>query len=416
MARQPRVLGMVLAGGEGKRLWPLTADRAKPAVPFGGQLPAHRLRAVQPGERRLPAHLRADPVQVALAGPPHHPDLADVDGAGQLRHAGAGPAAPRPALVHRQRRRDPAVVEPDLRRQARLHHRVRRRPRVPDGPAPDGPAAHRFRCRGHRRGHPGAAGRGHRVRRDRRRPRTARSAASWRSRPTRPACRTAPTSLRLDGQLRVHHRGPARCAARRRRGRGLGARHGRQHHPDDGGEGDGLRLRLQRQRRARARRTATAATGATSGPWTPTTTRTWTWSPCTRSSTCTTSEWPIYTYHPHLPSAKFVEGGMAQESMVGSGTIVAGATVRHSVVAAQRPLRGPAPTSRARCSWTACRSGAERWCAARSWTRTSWCPMARTSAWTRNWTRRATTSSERRDRGVGQEPTRAALTSRPAHR
>ncbi len=32
-----RVLGIVLAGGEGKRLMPLTADRAKPAVPFGGQ-------------------------------------------------------------------------------------------------------------------------------------------------------------------------------------------------------------------------------------------------------------------------------------------------------------------------------------------------------------------------------------------
>jgi glucose-1-phosphate adenylyltransferase len=31
-----RVLSMVLAGGEGKRLMPLTADRAKPAVPFGG--------------------------------------------------------------------------------------------------------------------------------------------------------------------------------------------------------------------------------------------------------------------------------------------------------------------------------------------------------------------------------------------
>jgi glucose-1-phosphate adenylyltransferase len=30
------VLSMVLAGGEGKRLLPLTADRAKPAVPFGG--------------------------------------------------------------------------------------------------------------------------------------------------------------------------------------------------------------------------------------------------------------------------------------------------------------------------------------------------------------------------------------------
>jgi glucose-1-phosphate adenylyltransferase len=36
MTKQLRVFGMVLAGGEGKRLMPLTADRAKPAVPFGG--------------------------------------------------------------------------------------------------------------------------------------------------------------------------------------------------------------------------------------------------------------------------------------------------------------------------------------------------------------------------------------------
>jgi glucose-1-phosphate adenylyltransferase len=32
----PQVLAIVLAGGAGKRLAPLTADRAKPAVPFGG--------------------------------------------------------------------------------------------------------------------------------------------------------------------------------------------------------------------------------------------------------------------------------------------------------------------------------------------------------------------------------------------
>jgi glucose-1-phosphate adenylyltransferase len=32
----PRVFAIVLAGGEGKRLAPLTLDRAKPAVPFGG--------------------------------------------------------------------------------------------------------------------------------------------------------------------------------------------------------------------------------------------------------------------------------------------------------------------------------------------------------------------------------------------
>jgi len=36
MSSGPNVLSIVLAGGEGKRLMPLTADRAKPAVPFGG--------------------------------------------------------------------------------------------------------------------------------------------------------------------------------------------------------------------------------------------------------------------------------------------------------------------------------------------------------------------------------------------
>ena len=36
MTIRPNVLSIVLAGGEGKRLMPLTADRAKPAVPFGG--------------------------------------------------------------------------------------------------------------------------------------------------------------------------------------------------------------------------------------------------------------------------------------------------------------------------------------------------------------------------------------------
>lgn len=35
--RPPRILAFVLAGGEGKRLHPLTSDRSKPAVPFGGR-------------------------------------------------------------------------------------------------------------------------------------------------------------------------------------------------------------------------------------------------------------------------------------------------------------------------------------------------------------------------------------------
>ena len=36
MPTTPRIISLVLAGGEGKRLYPLTRDRSKPAVPFGG--------------------------------------------------------------------------------------------------------------------------------------------------------------------------------------------------------------------------------------------------------------------------------------------------------------------------------------------------------------------------------------------
>jgi glucose-1-phosphate adenylyltransferase len=37
MDSQPRLLALVMAGGKGSRLYPLTRDRAKPAVPFGGR-------------------------------------------------------------------------------------------------------------------------------------------------------------------------------------------------------------------------------------------------------------------------------------------------------------------------------------------------------------------------------------------
>ena len=44
------------------------------------------------------------------------------------------------------------------------------------------------------------------------------------------------------------------------------------------------------------------------------------------------ADWPIYTHHEQMPPAKFVDGGLAQESIVGAGTIVSGATVRGSVI------------------------------------------------------------------------------------
>jgi glucose-1-phosphate adenylyltransferase len=37
MAHQPRLLAVIMAGGKGSRLHPLTRDRAKPAVPFAGR-------------------------------------------------------------------------------------------------------------------------------------------------------------------------------------------------------------------------------------------------------------------------------------------------------------------------------------------------------------------------------------------
>jgi glucose-1-phosphate adenylyltransferase len=40
MSRRLRVLGMIMAGGKGERLHPLTRERSKPAVPFGGR---HRI-------------------------------------------------------------------------------------------------------------------------------------------------------------------------------------------------------------------------------------------------------------------------------------------------------------------------------------------------------------------------------------
>lgn len=43
-------------------------------------------------------------------------------------------------------------------------------------------------------------------------------------------------------------------------------------------------------------------------------------------------DWPILTSHPQMPGAKFVQGGTARESIVGLGCILAGSFVDHSVL------------------------------------------------------------------------------------
>ena len=69
---EPKVLVMVLAGGEGKRLAPLTADRAKPAVPFGGSYRIIDFVLSNFANAALPEDRRAHAVQEPQPRPPHH--------------------------------------------------------------------------------------------------------------------------------------------------------------------------------------------------------------------------------------------------------------------------------------------------------------------------------------------------------
>ena len=58
---------MILAGGEGSRLFPLTKERAKPAVPFGGKYRLVDFVLSQSGQFRYPLGVCSHPVQVSIA-------------------------------------------------------------------------------------------------------------------------------------------------------------------------------------------------------------------------------------------------------------------------------------------------------------------------------------------------------------
>ena len=139
---------MVLAGGEGKRLMPLTLDRAKPAVPFGGH---YRLIDFALSNLANGGFLK---IVVLTQYKSHSLDL-HISRTWRMSTLLGNYVAPVPA----QMRRGPqwfsgsadAVFQNlniDRRRAPRLHLRLRRRPHLPDGSAPDARAAHRQRAPG----------------------------------------------------------------------------------------------------------------------------------------------------------------------------------------------------------------------------------------------------------------------------
>ena len=159
-----KLLAMILAGGEGRRLDPLTRERAKPAVPFGGRYRiidfvlsnfansgVLKMKVlVQYKSESLNAHIQRG--------------LAAHRAPQPVRRDRPGADARRPEVVRGLGRRHLPEPQHHHRRGAGAHLRVRRRPRLPDGrpadarlpPGPEGGP--------HRRGDPDPGGGGERLR------------------------------------------------------------------------------------------------------------------------------------------------------------------------------------------------------------------------------------------------------------
>ena len=70
------------------------------------------------------------------------------------------------------------------------------------------------------------------------------------------------------------------------------------------------------------------------------------------------TDWPIFTSHPQLPGAKFVEGAFARDSIVCAGSIVSGANVDSSVIGTNVYVASGRRRSSAASSSTTSRSAA----------------------------------------------------------
>ena len=270
------VLSIVLAGGEGKRLAPLTADRAKPAVPFGGvyRLIDFALSNLVNADFRKIVVL----TQYKSHSLDRHVSLTwqAVTAAGQLRDPGARPDASRPALVRRFRRRDLSELQPDPRRASGPHHRARSRPHLPHGPCARW-STHHIRSgaavtvagirapieQASEFGVIETAQDGERI-------------VAFREKPREPEpLPDAPGEVYASmGNYVFTADALIEAVTTDAKDALLQARHRRQHHPDARRARRGTGVRLRDQRGARRHPTRDRATGATSGRSTPTTTRT----------------------------------------------------------------------------------------------------------------------------------------------
>ena len=187
MAPGKKIFGIVLAGGEGKRLMPLTADRAKPAVPFGGQ---YRLIDFALSNL-INSQLRQI---VVLTQYKSHSLDRHVSQTWRLdgmlnSYIASVPAQQRLGKRWFSGSADAILQSLNLlaRREARHRRRRRRRPRVPHGLQPDDRGAHRLGRAGDRRRDPPADRARRPVRRHRGRPATTRRASrAFREKPTDP--------------------------------------------------------------------------------------------------------------------------------------------------------------------------------------------------------------------------------------
>ena len=134
-----KVLAMVLAGGQGSRLHPLTAERSKPAVPFGSRYRIADFVLSNLVNSDIRVDLPAGAVQVAVA------DRARQQGLGTcpllprpVRHRGAAADARGPGMVPGHGRRRVPEHQPDRAPRAGHGRGVRRRPHLPHGRAADG--------------------------------------------------------------------------------------------------------------------------------------------------------------------------------------------------------------------------------------------------------------------------------------